>query len=307
MTTEPFGLSIQIYSLKLWIEREIAMARWWPRQFAGGRGGGPEVCALNQPTRATEDAQIQSAGMELLSAGELKTEAGRIKACEEFLERQKKLYTRRQVPMWKERMEQLTAESKDPEIVKRAKELLVELNKPPPAQGVPKARMLFESSGRQGFEPLPYAPSPDMAKAMPDRERLKAMLLRERELRLSPETQALFDLTGGGSCDGVYLDVQGQVAQEFGLSEEAGIYAIRTVAARFPNDKELLSIPYYVRYNRSRQGKLHRRMCLSRRLSWVGDAAPDAAPLLRLDGRPCKLSTFGGVERPLVVVAGSIS
>eukprot|EP00808_Paulinella_micropora_P024232 g71857.t1 len=131
---------------------------------------------------------------------------------------------------------------------------------------------------------------------MPDRERLKAMLLRERELRLSPETQALFDLTGGGSCDGVYLDVQGQVAQEFGLSEEAGIYAIRTVAARFPNDKELLSIPYYVRYNRSRQGKLQ-----------VGDAAPDAAPLLRLDGRPCKLSTFGGVERPLVVVAGSIS
>lgn len=132
---------------------------------------------------------------------------------------------------------------------------------------------------------------------LPSREIVKEMLERENELRLSDDVQRkMAEAEESGMSDWMRVaeQVQKQVAQEFGMSEEKGLEALRTAAWRFSGDKELLSIPVYIKYNRNRRGDLKE-----------GDKAPDVT-LQTLEGASVSLlSMTPANHKPLIVFAGS--
>ena len=100
---------------------------------------------------------------------------------------------------------------------------------------------------------------------------LKAMLAREDELRLSPETRAAFaqyrrEGRGEEGMSAVVDDVQRTVAREFGLSDDVGFEALRCAHALLPGDPEVTALSLYRRHNRCVDGVLA-----------AGHAAPDVA------------------------------
>jgi hypothetical protein len=160
-----------------------------------------------------------------------------------------------------------------------------------------------------------------------DVEAVKAMLIREKELRLSPATQAQYrdpalnhlrlteeiqervgHLYGGVAPGGWLIPTSQrrgspprlsaarlQVVQEFGLGLEA-VHVLRAAARLFPQDPEVATIPHYVKFNRSRLGDCH----------VPGTPAPDVE-LLTLCGQRVRLSGFMRPGVPLVLVSGSVT
>lgn len=135
---------------------------------------------------------------------------------------------------------------------------------------------------------------------------IKAILRRENELRLAPETQRLFaaaaKTVGGSGWLDVVEDLQRHVAKEFGLSEQVGLDAMRRAEALLPGDPEVKEISLYRKFNRCVDGDLA-----------VGDVAPDAH-LLSVGtgpgvGRGCKATTVHSLleasAQPLVLLVGS--
>jgi hypothetical protein len=134
----------------------------------------------------------------------------------------------------------------------------------------------------------------DGEQKVPDKETVKAMLRREKELRLSVPVQNLLD--DGMDNDTVSMNVQKQVAREFGYGEaeeQEGVQVLRCAMSLYGSDPEVRSIPFYVKYNRSEQGQLI-----------VGDTIPDV-PLATIAGGPCRLSEFIMPSQPMVLVGGS--
>eukprot|EP00026_Physarum_polycephalum_P007926 Phypoly_transcript_07998.p1 GENE.Phypoly_transcript_07998~~Phypoly_transcript_07998.p1 ORF type:complete len:276 (+),score=32.47 Phypoly_transcript_07998:212-1039(+) len=150
-------------------------------------------------------------------------------------------------------------------------------------------RMFHESNGRNNF--LPYTPSVPFEE-MPTRETLIKILARDNEIRLSKEIQDEYWATEYPSK--VTLKVQTQAVKEFGYENP---WIVPSAISYYKDDPELMNIPHYVKFNRSRQGKLN-----------CGDPIPDimltttrgcATTLLR---EIAAQSCAGG---PLVLVAGS--
>jgi hypothetical protein len=81
---------------------------------------------------------------------------------------------------------------------------------------------------------------------------MKALLHREVELRLAPETQHAYGLP---MCDGVELTRQIQliVVREAGLPDEA-IEWLRAAPELYKDHPDMASISHYRKYNRSREG-----------------------------------------------------
>jgi hypothetical protein len=157
--------------------------------------------------------------------------------------------------------------------------------------GNTRALMMFPSSGRVGFQLKTLKSDVQV----PEKQKIKEMLLRERELRLCSETQKL--LTEDVSCGPkLFETLQMKVAEEFGYTtqqkQREAIELLRCAVSMFPNDQEIREIPFYVKYNRAEQGMLS-----------VGDQCPDVT-LATLEGKLVQLhSTMS--DQPLVLVAGS--
>lgn len=125
-----------------------------------------------------------------------------------------------------------------------------------------------------------------------------ALVRREDVARRAPETQRAME-EAERSAESDWIEVataaQRRVARESlppGSSEalvDARVAAMRSAALRHPE------VAHWVRHNRARPGDLR-----------VGDAAPDVA-LMRLDGSATSLLADCDADKPLVVVAGSVS
>lgn len=159
-----------------------------------------------------------------------------------------------------------------------------------------RAAMLQASSGRHGFDKIEWS---GLALDKPPKELLKRMLGRERELRLSDETQRWFDEHKLQNLEPFYLQLQQRVATEFGFTEpneqEWVVRALRSAATLYPDDLEILDIPLYLKHNLSGNGDLK-----------VGDTIPADIPLVSPDTRKkSELVALNCKDRPLVVIAGS--
>lgn len=129
------------------------------------------------------------------------------------------------------------------------------------------------------------------------------MLKRENDLRISPETQKLYE-AAERSADTDWMEVTGrlqqQVASEFGFKEseqnKMAVDTLRSARAQFAaEDPSILDLAVYLKYNRARRGTIS-----------VGDTAPNV-PLTYLDGLTKNLSDIVVPGRPLVLIAGSYS
>lgn len=125
------------------------------------------------------------------------------------------------------------------------------------------------------------------------------MLIRENELRISPETQKAYhaaERRTDVSWMQVTEELQKQVVQEHGITDiEYGLINLRIAHVLYPEETDFKEIPLYVKYNRCRQGDLK-----------CGDLIPEI-PLKHLDGKHTLLSSFYNKGRPLVIIGGSYS
>lgn len=135
-------------------------------------------------------------------------------------------------------------------------------------------------------------------RTLPSLETLKAMVLRENQLRLSEEWQERF-AAAERSPDRDWLDcvedLQLQVVREFGMPDSS-VASLRHARSIHPSERFFLEVPICARYNRARNGPLR-----------VGSEILDV-PVANLDGTTISLLDLGGSEqRPLVVIGGSRS
>ena len=156
------------------------------------------------------------------------------------------------------------------------------------------------------MEPVKKIPAVNCASQLSGAQ-IKAILRRENELRLSPQTQRQFATAaktkGGSGWLDVVEDLQKAVAKEFGLSEQVGLDAMRKAEALLPGDPEVMEISLYRKYNRCVDGDLD-----------VGSMAPDV-PLLPVEtgcsvnqsARTPKMlySVLRESPQPLVLLVGS--
>jgi hypothetical protein len=148
-------------------------------------------------------------------------------------------------------------------------------------------RMFHPTNGRVNF--LPFTPTVPFEK-MPDRETLLKILALENELRLTQETQE--EYCASNYTTAVTLNVQTKAVRQYGYSDA---WIIPSAMYYYKDDKELMSIPHYVKYNRSRQGRL---VC--------GDTVPEI-PLSTINGCATSLRELMKLHAaaPVVLVAGS--
>lgn len=125
------------------------------------------------------------------------------------------------------------------------------------------------------------------------------VLLRENELRISTETQALFsqaELRADTDWMEVVEDLQREVLRSVALVPEQEMAAALTCLRRAPYDyPELKSIPLYHRYQRSRRGQYG-----------PGSNIPPLT-LQDMEGRPVPLISNENQFPLTVIVAGSYS
>lgn len=139
-------------------------------------------------------------------------------------------------------------------------------------------------------------------------ETLKAMLQREEELRLSPETQQRHRERGQKAYPEISADCQIQVANEFGYTgakQEFGVQLLRCAESLVRKNSQRLAevqqISFYRRYNRLQDGYLKE-----------GDqAAFPAHPLIAFDDSLAEVDfsvyVHDRMSKPLLVLAGSYS
>jgi hypothetical protein len=126
-----------------------------------------------------------------------------------------------------------------------------------------------------------------------DRALLKKILLREDELRKSPEVQEEY-----GKDDRVEAlvaiteRIQRQALEEHGIDPDEGLSFLQSARWTFRDDAEFKDLTVYMRYDKSSAGSVCQYM-----------AAPDAQ-LYTLEGKEVKLSDYIG-NKYLVIFAGS--
>jgi hypothetical protein len=138
-------------------------------------------------------------------------------------------------------------------------------------------------------------------------EQLKAMLIRENELRLSEAVQleyAAAEVSGTRDWMNVTEKLQEKMlARDFNILPDkmkAALFALRTATSKYP---DLASIPLYVKYNRARDGKMQ-----------CGDSVPNL-PLVSADFKGQNEKSFtthlhtltNSDKQPCVVFAGSVT
>jgi len=128
-----------------------------------------------------------------------------------------------------------------------------------------------------------------------DRALLKKILLREDELRKSPEVQEEY-----GKDDRVEAlvaiteRIQRQALEEHGIDPSVGLSFLQSARWTFRDDEEFKDLTVYMRYDKARAGV---------GMIGTGIAAPDAQ-LYTLEGKEVKLSDYIG-NKYLVIFAGS--
>ncbi len=139
-------------------------------------------------------------------------------------------------------------------------------------------------------------------------ETLRAMLLREEELRLSPETQAQHKAKGQSAYPEVSAECQERVAREFGFTDARtsfGVQLLRCAESLVRRDPERLrdvqTISFYRRFNRLQDGGLKE-----------GDPAPLLPRALHaftdeMSPVPFESLVHSEMPRPLLLLAGSYS
>jgi len=148
-------------------------------------------------------------------------------------------------------------------------------------------RMFHPSNGRSNF--LPFTPTIPFEE-MPNRETLLKILMRDNELRLTKNIQD--EYWKSDYPTGITLKVQTQAVSEYGYSDP---WIIPSALGYYKDDVEMMGIPHYVKYNRSRQGQMT-----------CGNTVPDL-PLSTLHGCATSmhklLAPHAGA--PVVIAAGS--
>eukprot|EP00049_Salpingoeca_infusionum_P011160 m.192381 g.192381 ORF g.192381 m.192381 type:complete len:195 (+) comp14854_c0_seq3:5119-5703(+) len=133
---------------------------------------------------------------------------------------------------------------------------------------------------------------------------VKAMLKRESELRLAPETQQEYSKGGLAHVADVTDALQHKVAAEFGFEPTSvGVEVIRCAETLFPEDPEIKDISFYRKYNKCTVGKYK-----------LGDVVADV-PLLTMDSlTPSTVQgcfdaiedeAVGVASPPCVIITGS--
>jgi hypothetical protein len=150
-------------------------------------------------------------------------------------------------------------------------------------------RMFHESNGRNNFEEL----SVDPKGSVPPEAVVVRMLRREQELRGAEDYQHCVGLAQQDSVE-VNRQIQLQVVREAGLPDTA-IEFIRAARSLYPNNSLMREIPNYVKFNRSQPGML-----------LPGMTAEDCE-VYGLNGIPTTVLNFKKENRPLVLVAGSVT
>ena len=125
------------------------------------------------------------------------------------------------------------------------------------------------------------------------------MLRRENDLRLCEETQEKFrsaaSTFGSSGWIRIVLQLQDQVCDEFGLSKEIGLRALREAESLLPNDPEVKEISLYRKYNRCVDGNLN-----------IHDSPPDVGLVHPTTKGIVQLhSIINFLRAPVVIFAGS--
>jgi len=130
---------------------------------------------------------------------------------------------------------------------------------------------------------------------------MKQILLREEELRMSPEYhEEISKLDDLKWIRDVTLRLQRRVLREFGYNTSTALVALNNARAMYLNDPEMNQITVYQRRDRSRKGDL-----------FAGSTLPNVK-LAALDGTHITLHEYiGKIQqengRPLVITAGSVT
>jgi hypothetical protein len=148
-------------------------------------------------------------------------------------------------------------------------------------------RMFHPTNGRNNFERI--VPKVPMCQ-MPSRDELKLILATENELRLDPANQCLY--RDSRMPTHVTLDIQKQAVEKHGYHDP---WIISSAISYYKDDPELMSIPHYVKFNRSQPGKIE-----------LGDTIPNV-PLCGLDERSTSLYDITAQYKgmPVILVGGS--
>jgi len=158
--------------------------------------------------------------------------------------------------------------------------------------------MYHSTSGKRGFDPFYKRTNYVIPK-----ETLKKILIREDELRASPEMQERYSAYDSLNwIKTVTEQIQEMALHEFGFSDPEGGVVLNNARFVYKDDPEMNQLTIYMREDKSRRGDL-----------LVGDMYPNAN-LKRLDGSPISLhdyiSSIRGAlpsSRPLVLLAGSVT
>jgi len=157
-------------------------------------------------------------------------------------------------------------------------------------------RMLSVVQGRDAFDLIPALPKEQPLSILPTKSLLLAMLQREQQLRLSPQTQDLYAVDKNHGA--ITRDLQEQVAREFGFVGEhtsAGVALLRGASSMFPDDLDIKDASFYRKHNKSNRGALEQ-----------GAAFPSGLQVHAMDGQLHELIPTPQ-DHPTVLVAGSYS
>eukprot|EP00658_Telonema_sp_P-2_P047448 TRINITY_DN36097_c0_g1_i1.p1 TRINITY_DN36097_c0_g1~~TRINITY_DN36097_c0_g1_i1.p1 ORF type:complete len:245 (-),score=76.11 TRINITY_DN36097_c0_g1_i1:756-1394(-) len=122
------------------------------------------------------------------------------------------------------------------------------------------------------------------------------LLVRENELRLSPNVQRGFGQIGEAkpAFDEFVTMLQAHVCREFGVDPSVGVELIRCAVSLFPDDKELHETAHYIKFNRCKRGILRH-----------GDRVADCK-VLSMDGtQELRLNDLIPSDRPVVLMGAS--
>ncbi len=149
-------------------------------------------------------------------------------------------------------------------------------------------RMFHESNGRNNFDELAFT-----LQQVPPEAVVVRMLRREQQLRGAADYQNCVRIPSQ-NCVEVNRQIQLQVVREEGLSDES-VEVIRSARALYPENSLMRTIPNYVRFNRSKPGKIQTGMLA------------ENCQVYDLNGVPATLLDFKRTRRPLVIAAGSVT
>jgi len=130
------------------------------------------------------------------------------------------------------------------------------------------------------------------------REIILQMLLSEQKLRYSNDVQNLYDQGLNSTNDPEFIEkfIQKKVLEQFGFNTSDGsLKNYQSIGSYYENDTEIKNAIHYLRINIIKDCSLKMyQPCID-------------ANLYTLDNKPIKLSHYYNQDKPLVILAGSIT